>query len=83
MTATKLSPLARRVLPHVDNPANEDRWGLAVYIADRAGVAPRTVTPALLALQRAGLVESRSTGKAPSPFSDKPPQLWRTVGTAA
>jgi predicted transcriptional regulator len=78
---TRLTLLSQRrnsILPHVDNPTNEDRWGFATYIADRAGVDRRSVAGYLRVLERDGLVESMPSGEKPSPFSDAPPKLWRT-----
>lgn len=63
MSWRPLTDAQRDLLQWVDNPANEDRWGFAVYIARRAGVAPRAVTPMLRALQRHGLVESMASGE--------------------
>lgn len=65
------------LLPHIENPANEDRWGDARAIADRMGWPRRGMTQTLMAAERAGLVESKSQGRAPSPRSDPPPRLWR------
>ena len=76
--ARRAARLARHdLLPHIDNPANEDRWGDARGIADRAGRPRRGLTATLEALQREGLVESMPQGDAPSPRSDAPPRLWR------
>jgi len=65
------------ILEQVDNPMNEDRWGLASQIADRLGWHRRGLTATLQRMEREGLLESRSTGTAPSPFSDAPPPHWR------
>jgi hypothetical protein len=67
----------RHLLPHIDNPVNEGRWGDAKGIADRKGWPRRGMTQTLIAIERVGLVESKSTGRAPSPCSDAPPKHWR------
>jgi DNA-binding transcriptional ArsR family regulator len=69
----------RPLLEHVDNPANEDRWGLACFIADRAGISRRSVSQKLVALEAAGFVESTkpSGPRSPGGRSDAPPRLWR------
>jgi hypothetical protein len=64
---------------YIDNPMNEDRWGDAKAIADRAGWPRRGMSATLDALQRAGLVESMRRNYVPSPHSDPPPRLWRKV----
>jgi DNA-binding IscR family transcriptional regulator len=64
-------------LPYIDNPANEDRWGDAKGIADRAGLPRRGMAQTLDMLARQGLVESKGNGLAPGPRSDPAPRLYR------
>lgn len=60
------------LLPHVDNPMHEDRWGYGCFIADRAGISRRAISQKLVALERAGLVEWKTATGAP-----RAPRLWR------
>lgn len=65
------------LLEHVDNPANEHRWGDARGIADRAGISRRAISQKLVALEQRGRVESKRMGPPPSQRSDPPPRHWR------
>ena len=64
------------LLPLIDNPMNEDRWGDAKAIADRAGINRRAIGQKLLALEHAGLVESMPQYRSQRAKYD-PPRLWR------
>lgn len=69
--------LTAHILPYVDNPMNEDRWGDARAIADRIGWPRRGMHATLEALERRGYVESMRTADTSTPWSDKSPRLWR------
>lgn len=66
-----MTPLEKRV-----RRALQGRWMLARDLADQLEHPRRGMGQKLRAMERRGLVKSRSTGERPSLRSDAPPKEW-------